>query len=558
MWSIESVSRQLQTWTHQFGSIYGLFEGTRPIYVVSHPEFLREIYMKQFSSFHSRHLPFIVRIATQNKMHLFIASSYQWHRQRLVVNPTFSAAKLKLMTALVNECIESFMDKLSEKCKEQADCNINIIYKRLTMDVICRCAFGINTNMQTDIDNEYMHKAEILTKKSFEKHPLIRLSYLMPWLIPILSYIVVGQAIFMHVLHKWKKTAEELPRFWFVDRLCHIVDARASFDETKRCIDLLQLMLDASTPNEIKSQCDDNDSDVMSKKLQYEEVISNVFLFMIAGYKTTSTALTYCTYILATHSTIQEKLRAEIDEQQDKYGSDYDRVHNMIYLDLFIREVLRMFPIAPKAVSRECNETTTVCGYVIEKGSAIQPDVLSLHYDPDLWGSDDPNLFVPERHLTRRHPMAYMPFGQGPCNCVGMRFAPMELKLADVQKYCDKLRQQVLSNLKELQCVDDLDNATTLINIDCQHLIYKFKYNMTHDPRFDDAVEKQCAKDVQLFDECEKLIDARGSNQIWAAPTPERWLHGASSAPGARAERSDSSERWSWSGVGATFYLQLQ
>ncbi|CAF0980556.1 unnamed protein product [Rotaria sp. Silwood1] len=389
MWSIESVSRQLQTWTHQFGSIYGLFEGTRPIYVVSHPEFLREIYMKQFSSFHSRHLPFIVRIATQNKMHLFIASSYQWHRQRLVVNPTFSAAKLKLMTALVNECIESFMDKLSEKCKEQADCNINIIYKRLTMDVICN-------------------------------------------------------------------------------------------------------------PSKNNSEMDDNDSDVMSKKLQYEEVISNVFLFMIAGYETTSTALTYCTYILATHSTIQEKLRAEIDEQQDKYGSDYDRVHNMIYLDLFIREVLRMFPIAPKAVSRECNETTTVCGYVIEKGSAIQPDVLSLHYDPDLWGPDDPNLFVPERHLTRRHPMAYMPFGQGPCNCVGMQFALMELKL-----------QQVLSNLKELQCVDDLDNATTLINIDCQHLIYKFKYNMTHDPRFDDAVEKQCAKDVQLFDECEKLIDAR-------------------------------------------------
>ncbi|CAF0893443.1 unnamed protein product [Rotaria sp. Silwood1] len=277
--------------------------------------------MKQFSSFHSRHLPFIVRIATRNKMRLFIASSYQWHRQRLVVNPTFSAAKLKLMTALVNECIESFMDKLSEKCEEQADCNIYIIYKQLTMDVICN-------------------------------------------------------------------------------------------------------------PSKNNSEMDDNDSDVMSKKLQYEEVISNVFLFMIAGYKTTSTALTYCTYILATHSTIQEKLRAEIDEQQDKYGSDYDRVHNMIYLDLFIREVLRMFPIAPKAVSRECNETTTVCGYVIEKGSAIQPDVLSLHYDPDLWGSDDPNLFVPERHLTRRHPMAYMPFGQGPCNCVGMRFAPMELKLS--------------------------------------------------------------------------------------------------------------------------------
>ncbi|CAF4117159.1 unnamed protein product [Rotaria sp. Silwood2] len=431
LWSVESISRQLQTWTHKFGSIYGLFEGTRPIYVVSDPEFLQEVFMKQFSSFHSRHMAFVVRMTARNKMHLFIASSHQWHRQRLVINPTFSAAKLKLMTTLVNECIEAFMKKLSEKCEEKKEFNIYLIYKRLTMDVICRCAFGVNTNMQTDIDNEYMHKAEILTQENLEKHPLIRLSYLMPWLIPILSYIVIGQAMFMQVLHRWKKNVEELPRFWFTNRLRHVVSARASLDETKRHIDLLRLMLDAVTSNEIK---DDNNTDTIPKKLQYEEVISNVFLFMIAGYETTSTALTYCTYILATHANVQEKLRAEIDECQDKNESDYDRVHNMIYLDSFIREVLRMFPIAPKAISRECNTTTTVCDYVIEKehtclGSVIQPDMFSLHYDPNLWGPDDPNLFIPERHLTRRHPMAYMPFGQGPRNCVGMRFALMEIKL---------------------------------------------------------------------------------------------------------------------------------
>ena len=41
-------------------------------------------------------------------------------------------------------------------------------------------------------------------------------------------------------------------------------------------------------------------------------------------------------------------------------------------------------------------------------------------------------------------------------------------------------------------------------------------------------------------------------NQRWAAPTPERPLIGASSAPWSGAELSESSEQWSWSGAGAS------
>lgn len=63
------------------------------------------------------------------------------------------------------------------------------------------------------------------------------------------------------------------------------------------------------------------------------------------------------------------------------------------------------------------------------EGSVIQPDILSIHYNSDLWGPDDPNQFVPERHDTERHPVALLAFGVGTRKCIGMGFALMEIKM---------------------------------------------------------------------------------------------------------------------------------
>lgn len=59
--------------------------------------------------------------------------------------------------------------------------------------------------------------------------------------------------------------------------------------------------------------------------------------------------------------------------------------------------------------------------------------MLTIHYSSELWGPEDPNLFVPERHSVKRHPVAWIPFGVGPRNCVGMKFALMELKMCLIQ-----------------------------------------------------------------------------------------------------------------------------
>ena len=106
------------------------------------------------------------------------------------------------------------------------------------------------------------------------------------------------------------------------------------------------------------------------KNLRSDEIVGNILRFMIAGYETTSTTLAYCTYILATKPHIQEKLVVETVKHlrgKDFEGGD-DLVRYMTYIDLFIREVLHVFPIIIQATSRECNTSAHVCVHQIEKG----------------------------------------------------------------------------------------------------------------------------------------------------------------------------------------------
>ena len=139
IWGTKSFSRVIQNWTQQYGSIYGILAGQTPVYVTSDVDFIQEVYVKQFSSFNSRNIEKILQIQTDGNVHLFRSSGATWRRQRHVINPSFSSAKLKLMSSLVNQCIDAMLEKVSQVANsENPSVNIYELYKRLTMDVICK------------------------------------------------------------------------------------------------------------------------------------------------------------------------------------------------------------------------------------------------------------------------------------------------------------------------------------------------------------------------------------------------------------------------------------
>lgn len=161
-------------------------------------------------------------------------------------------------------------------------------------------------------------------------------------------------------------------------------------------------------------------------------------VFFLAGFNGVSVGQCFMAYELAVNQDIQERLYKEIEAANAKLNGEpltYEALQEMKYLDMVVSEMLRRWPLAPT------NERIVNKPYLLKSvdgtskvnldvGDAIWIPTYALHMDPQYY--PNPEQFDPERFNDENKSSirsgTYLPFGIGPRNCIGSRYALMAIK----------------------------------------------------------------------------------------------------------------------------------
>ncbi|XP_011702968.1 PREDICTED: cytochrome P450 4C1-like [Wasmannia auropunctata] len=169
----------------------------------------------------------------------------------------------------------------------------------------------------------------------------------------------------------------------------------------------------------------------VTKKL----IRDNVNTLIIAASDSISITLNFVFFMLANFPEIQDKVYKELLEI---YGTKtpmsapvkYEDLQHMHYADRVIKETMRLFPAYP-IISRRLSKDIKIGDYILPKNTDIAIALMQMYRNEKYWSNPlkfDPDRFLPER-IKDCHSYYYIPFSDGPRNCIGPKYAMISMKV---------------------------------------------------------------------------------------------------------------------------------
>lgn len=150
-----------------------------------------------------------------------------------------------------------------------------------------------------------------------------------------------------------------------------------------------------------------------AQRISNDDLLHNVNTFFFAGSDTTSLALTWTMFLLATHPLIQDRLRSELrgfsssfpdlpsTDDKQSWQELWSTLDDLPYLNNVVRESLRVIPPVhssirvamkddeiPTSEAIRMRDGTVKWGIKIKRGQFVHVPVESMNLDKGVWGDD--------------------------------------------------------------------------------------------------------------------------------------------------------------------------
>jgi cytochrome P450 family 6 len=135
----------------KYGGVYAF---TKPVLIFRDPDIVKNILVKDFTSFHDRGL-FNDEGIDPLVGHLFFLPGNRWRNLRVKLTPTFTSGKMKMMFQTLVDCGKELVSTLEKSASNEEIIEIKDILARYSTDIISACAFGIQCNCLKNPDAEF-------------------------------------------------------------------------------------------------------------------------------------------------------------------------------------------------------------------------------------------------------------------------------------------------------------------------------------------------------------------------------------------------------------------
>jgi cytochrome P450 len=369
----------------RYGDIYYAPAKGTGLYVLRHPDHLREVLVTRASSFRKTHSAF-ARLSLVLGDGLLTTDGDVWRRQRRMVQPAFSQARLAGYAGVMADEAA----RAASEWREGDVRDMNREMMQVTLRVVSRTLFGHDVSPR--------HIDDVGRAMSLFQRSLVR----------------------PDVLPTWMPSPQRRRLRGALDALdamtYGVIAARRS--TPSRATDLLQMLVDAV----------DEEGD--KGRLSEKELRDQLVTLFLAGHETTAHALTWTLYLLSRNEGARRALQAELDRVLGSREPTYEDLARLPYTGQVIEESMRLYPPV-YSIARRAHEDVEIAGYPVRAGSELILWVYMTHRDPRFF--PDPEAFRPERFTPeeeeKRPKLSYLPFGAGPRACIGKVFALLEARL---------------------------------------------------------------------------------------------------------------------------------